>query len=54
VKEYWIVPGREQRVEVYASPEAGRYRQHRVFGKADVIECGSVSGVHVALAELFR
>src|SRR2546426_6509795 len=32
VKEYWIVLGRERRVEVYRRPENGRYQESHQFG----------------------
>ena len=53
VKEYWIVLGREQRVEVYCRPENGRYQETRLFEVNDTIECLSVPGVRLSLAELF-
>jgi len=53
VKEYWIVLGREQQAEVYTEPGAGRYLQRRVIDAGGTIECSSVPGVRIALAELF-
>jgi len=53
VKEYWIVLGRERRVEVYRRPENGRYQEMQVIGGSDTLESCSVVGVRIALAELF-
>lgn len=53
VKEYWIVLGAERQVEVYRRPEAGRYQETRLFGTNDTLECGSVPGLRVVVADLF-
>ncbi len=53
VKEYWIILGAERRVEVYRLPGDGRYQEQRLFGSGDTIECGSVPGVRVRIADLF-
>jgi len=52
VGEYWIVLGRERRVEVYARPENGRYLERRVAGYEEVLECSALPGLSVCLAEL--
>jgi Uma2 family endonuclease len=52
VKEYWIVLGRERQVEVYRRPENGRYQDTRVVGVNDTLECLSVPGVRIPIAEL--
>ncbi len=53
VQEYWIVLPREGAVEVYRTPENGRYREMRLFTRDETLECRSVPGVRVSLAELF-
>jgi Uma2 family endonuclease len=53
VKEYWIVLGALKQVEVYRSPEHGRYREVRIFGAADLIECSSLPAVTLRVGELF-
>jgi Uma2 family endonuclease len=53
VKEYWIVLGPERTVEVYSRPEGGRYQQSRLFGLNDTLECSSVPGVLIRVADLF-
>ncbi|MEO8425640.1 MAG: Uma2 family endonuclease [Verrucomicrobiota bacterium] len=53
VKEYWIVLGRERQVEVYRRPENGRYQETLVIGMKDALECSSVPGVGIQMAELF-
>jgi Uma2 family endonuclease len=53
VTEYWIVLGRERRVEVYRQPANGKYQEMRVFGPDDVLECASVPSVRIRISELF-
>ena len=53
VEEYWIVLPRERQIEVYRHPEAGAYREMLTV-RDDALECTSVAGVKVVLAELFR
>ncbi len=53
VKEYWIVLGNQRQVEVYRHPKAGRYEDKQMFGISDSIECSSVPGVIIRLADLF-
>ena len=50
VTEYWIVLGEQRQVEVYRQPENGRYRETRIFGTEDVLEC---AGVKLRVADLF-
>ncbi|MEK7678250.1 MAG: Uma2 family endonuclease [Verrucomicrobiota bacterium] len=54
VPEYWIILGQERQVEVYRRPENGRYREMRVFGPDDLIQCVNVPGLEIRLAELFH
>ncbi len=53
IREYWIVLGAEQRVEVYRHPEGGHYRELRVLGSQDTLECASFPSVHLTVRELF-
>ena len=53
VKEYWIVLGSEKKVEVYRRPEAGRYQEMRLLGLPDALDCGSIQGLTISVAELF-
>jgi Uma2 family endonuclease len=53
VKEYWIVLGTERRVEVYRQPDGGRYLEMRVVGLGEIIECASLPGVRIQVADLF-
>ena len=53
VKEYWIVLGLERKVEVYQRAEAGRYLEKGVLEFNDTLECRSVPGVQIRLADLF-
>ncbi len=49
----WIVLGRERQVEVYRRPEKGRYQETRVADVNETLECSSVPGVRIQVAELF-
>ena len=53
VKEYWIVLGPERQVEVYRQPDKGRYQQRVTFGPETTIECASLPGVRIRVADLF-
>jgi len=53
VAEYWIVLGTERRVEVYRQPNQGQYGGMQTFGAGDTIECVSMPGVRVRLADVF-
>ncbi len=53
VKEYWIVLGSEKKVEVYRRPEGGRYQEIRLLALNDTLECSSVPGVRIRVADLF-
>ena len=53
VAEYWIVLGTERRIEVYRQPENGVYRQKRLYSVGETLDCGSVPGLQVALADWF-
>ena len=53
VKEYWIVLGNEQQIEIYRRPANGLYQERAIKSRGDVIENCSVPGVRLAVAELF-
>ena len=53
VKEYWIILGAERQVEAYCRPCNGRYQEKRLLAAGETIECGSVPGVRVRIADLF-
>jgi len=53
VKEYWIILGAERQVEAYCRPSNGRYQEKRLLAAGETIECGSVPGVRVRIADLF-
>lgn len=53
IKEYWIVLGPERQIEVYRRPEQGRYREMRVFGPDELLECAAVPGVNPHVSGLF-
>ncbi len=53
VPEYWIVLAEKQQVEVYLRPEAGEYRERRLYSGAESLECGAVPAIRLALPILF-
>lgn len=53
VKEYWIILGAERKVEVYRRPEGGRYLDKKMVGRDDTLECNSIPGLKLGVAELF-
>jgi Uma2 family endonuclease len=53
VKEYWIVLGKERKVEVYLQPENGQYQQRRVVGAEGTLQCVSVPAICVKVADIF-
>jgi Uma2 family endonuclease len=54
VDEYWMILANERRVEVHRGPVGELYTERTLVEGNAVLECGSVPGVNVALAELFR
>ena len=38
---------------VYRQPKGGRYQETATLGVNDTLECGSVPGVRIRLADLF-
>ena len=53
VREYWIVLAAKRQVEVYREPEAGEYRERRIYGGDDQLECGAIPAIRLSLAALF-
>ena len=53
VEEYWIVLGREQRVEVYRNIVDQRYTEKVVYSRDQSITCASVPMLPVDLGDLF-
>ena len=53
VTEYWIVLGRERRVEVYRQPLNGNFQDMRVLGPDDMLECAAVPALRIRVSELF-
>ena len=53
VKEYWIVLGREGRIEVYRQPKAAVYQEKRSYGPGETLVCSSLPTVQIQLSELF-
>ena len=53
VGEYWVVLPKERAIEVFRQPEGLAYREVCRCEFADELECSTVPGVKLALAELF-
>ena len=53
VPEYWIVLGLEKAIEVYRQPQAGIYRQKRLYTRGETLVCESIPDLQSALAEWF-
>ena len=52
--EYWIVLAEAGQVEVYRRPQAGGYRERRLYGRGEIIEAVEVTGgASVAVEALF-
>src|SRR6266404_7858834 len=45
VKEYWIVLGSKRQVEVYRSPQDGRFQEKQIIGPDAILECASLPSV---------
>lgn len=54
VEEYWIILPAERKVEVHRRPEGGQYLDHNLVEGDAVLECASLPGIGVRLAELFN
>jgi Uma2 family endonuclease len=53
VREYWIVLGELQKVEVYRRPQSGRYQETSVYNVDDVITLSSIPNLHVPVEKIF-
>lgn len=53
VREYWIVLGNQQQVEVFSLPANGVYVQRQLHGADELLACESVPSVRVPLREMF-
>jgi Uma2 family endonuclease len=53
VKEYWIILGKERKVEVYRHPQHGTYRDKVLVGENELLECSSIPGVRIKISDLF-
>jgi Uma2 family endonuclease len=53
VKEYWIILGKERRVEVFRRAKQGRYEEKVLVGQNEVLECSSLPGVRIRVSDLF-
>jgi len=53
VKEYWIILAAARKVEIYRQPKQGVYRARSLLGAKAVLDCGSLPGLSVRIANLF-
>jgi Uma2 family endonuclease len=53
VDEYGIILPAGKSIEVYRRPEAGRYREMKIYVAGDDLVCGSLPRIQVALAAFF-
>lgn len=53
IVETWIVDVQARRIEVYREPAPAGYKLCRVFEMGESMEPGEVSGVRIALADVF-
>jgi len=53
VKEYWIILGKERKVEVYRRPKQGAYQDKVLVGENEILECSSLPEVRIKVADLF-
>jgi Uma2 family endonuclease len=53
VKEYWIVLGQKQQIEVYRNPTGGRYEFKRIFSGDDLLESARLPELRIRLRDLF-
>jgi len=52
VKEYWILLGKERRVEVYRRPENGRFQERLIVGPNDTLECPVLREARLQMSDL--
>jgi Uma2 family endonuclease len=53
VKEYWIVLGARRQVEVYRRPEAGEYRERRLYSGEEDLVCSALPAIRIELPVFF-
>ena len=53
VKEYWIVLGKERKIEVYLEPKDGQYQKKRIVDPHETLQCASVPALRIQIADLF-
>ena len=53
VREYWIVLGELQKVEVFRRPQSGRYQEMSVYNVDDVITVSSIPNLRVPVERIF-
>ena len=53
IDEYWVVDANALTVHVYRSPSGGRYRQHRMVGRADSLAPLAFPGESIAVDAIF-
>ena len=53
VVESWIVDVQARRIEVYREPANAGYKLCRIYEMGESIEPGEVSGVRIAVAQVF-
>jgi len=53
IEEYWIILANTGQIEVYRRPFAGAYMDCKTYSAGEVIECGSLSAVKVAVDDVF-
>jgi len=53
VKEYWIVLGKERKIEVYLDPKDGQYQQKRIVCAHETLQCASVPALQIRIADFF-
>jgi Uma2 family endonuclease len=52
VTEYWILLGKERRVEVYRRPEKGCFQERLVVGPNDTLECPALRESRLQVSDL--
>jgi len=54
IAEYWIVLGREQKVEIYRLGPEGAYGLPQLISNGEVLDCAAIPGVSLSISELFQ
>lgn len=53
VKEYWIVLGKERKIDVYLDPKDGQYQQKRIVAVHETLQCASLPALQIRVSDLF-